>query len=111
VGGELTDLIHARSGGRPYHDHREQSWEEVVAATGLLGEVQVARFGQPGGIVAGPGGRARALHVVRGRDGRRRPRVAARRGGRAARHRDATAGRDHFDYPHDTVVYLCPKPT
>ncbi len=109
--GELTDLIHERSGGRPYHDHREQPWEEVVAATGLFGEVQVARFANP--VASSPAlvaERVRSTSFVAVMDDAARESLLAEVAALVAT-ADATAGRDRFDYPHDTVVYLCPKPT
>ena len=49
----ITELVNARTGGRPYEDHRERPWAEVVADDPDL------------------------------------------------------AGREHFTFPHDTVIHWC----
>ena len=44
---ELTRLVEQRTGGRPYDDHREVSWSEVVAASGRFGPLDERRYPNP----------------------------------------------------------------
>ena len=108
---ELTDLVHVRSGGRPYDDHREQPWEDVVAASGWYAPVAVARFANP--VASSPAlvaARVRSTSFVAMMDDAERESLLAEVADLVGS-ADGIAGRDHFDYPHDTVVYLCPTPT
>lgn len=44
---ELTDLVEAHSGGRPYGDPRDGSWEDVVARAGGFGPPSATRVDNP----------------------------------------------------------------
>lgn len=103
---ELTDIVERRSGGRPYSDHRDHHWEDVVAACASFGDAIVERFANP--VTSSPAAlqeRVRSTSFVAvmdpvGREALLRE-VAA-----LVRHTPELAGRERFDYPHDTVVYL-----
>ena len=49
IGRDGVDLVHARSGGRPYHDHREFEWSDVVRAAGGFTPLESRRFPNPCG--------------------------------------------------------------
>jgi SAM-dependent methyltransferase len=104
---ELTDLVHARSGGRPYHDHREFEWRDVVAAAARFSPLQERRFPNPSptspqGVVD----RVRSTSFVAAMDPEPQAALLAEVAELIATHPD-TAGRDAFDYPHHTAVYWC----
>ena len=44
---ELGELIEARTGGRPYEDHRKRSWSDVVAAHGGFEPLSEHRWPNP----------------------------------------------------------------
>ncbi len=76
---ELTDLIERRSGGRPYSDHREQRWEDVVSGAGGFSHLSTTRYANPvASSVEGVVERVR-IDLVRGRDGAGRPGIVDRR--------------------------------
>lgn len=102
---ELTDLVERRAGGRPYEDHRERPWEDVVAASGRFGPLESQRFPNPvptdiGGVLD----RLRSTSFVAALDPGPREELL----GEA---RELLAGRPElsgrFDYPHHTVLYHC----
>jgi len=101
----LTRLVEDRTGGRPYDDHRERSWVEVVAADGGFTELEEQRFGNPvPTTVAGVLDRLRSTSFVAALDGPDRESllVDARR---FLDDQPELAG--NFDYPHETVLYTC----
>jgi SAM-dependent methyltransferase len=103
----VTDLVHERSGGRPYHDHREFSWSDVVARAGGFGPLQEMRFPNP--VPSSPRlvvDRVRSTSFVAAMDRPAMDSLLAEVADLIATHPD-TAGRDHFEYPHDTAVYSC----
>lgn len=102
----LTDLVHERSGGRPYGDHREHDWEEVVDRSELFDDLGEHNFDNPV-----PSTRASVVERVRSTSF-----VAVM----APEHRESLVvevirllddapelqGLDRFDYPHHTAVHL-----
>jgi SAM-dependent methyltransferase len=106
---DLTDLVEARSGGRPYHDHRERAWREVVAEAGGFGPLEEIRFPNP--VPSSPQGvldRVRSTSFVAAMEPEPQEELLADVALLVATHPD-TAGRDEFDYPHHTAVYWCPR--
>ena len=63
------------SGGRPYHDHREFDWRDVVADAGGFGPLEEVRFPNP--VPSSPAGRrgSRPVDELRRRDGARAQQV------------------------------------
>jgi SAM-dependent methyltransferase len=103
----VTDLVHARSGGRPYHDHREFEWADVVAAAGGFTPLLEARFPNP--VPSSPAAvvdRVRSTSYVAAMDPEPQQALLDEVAQLMATH-PLTAGRDHFDYPHSTAVYWC----
>ena len=43
----LTDLVEQHTGGRPYEDHRERPWAEVVADSGGFSPLESTRYPNP----------------------------------------------------------------
>ncbi len=103
----LTALVEERTGGRPYDDHREHRWEDVVAGAGGFGPLVCERFPNPvPTTVAGVLDRLRSTSFV----------AALGEGDRDALIAEAARllagapeldGMDAFPYPHDTVLYWC----
>ena len=103
--GELTELVEARSGGRPYSDHREFDWADVIAATGRFGEVHVDRFANPvATTVAGVVDRVRSTSFVAVMAEADRAALLAEVAELLDAHEEL---RGTFDYPHHTVVLRC----
>lgn len=103
---ELTELIERRSGGRPYSDHREQPWEEIVGGDPALEHLGTHRYANP--VASSPDlvvARVLSTSFVAVMDQRSRDALAAEVRSLLERE-EATRGRRKFDYPHDTVVYL-----
>ena len=103
--GELTELVEARSGGRPYSDHREHDWADVIAGSGRFGEVQLDRFANPvATTVAGVIDRVRSTSFVAVMAEPDREALLGEVADLLAGHREL---RGTFEYPHDTVVLRC----
>lgn len=103
---DLTDLVHHRSGGRPYSDHRDHAWEDVVARTRLFGEARTTSFDNP--VPSSPVGvaeRVRSTSFVAVMPELEREALLAEVKQLVATTPEL-AGRDRFDYPHRTRVYL-----
>lgn len=103
---ELTELVESRTAGRPYVDHRERPWADVVDASGMFGEVRTESFSNPvSTTVQGVLDRVRSTSFVALLDDEPRTALLHDAAELLAAHRlDGT-----FEYPHDTRVYLCPR--
>ncbi|MDQ2678750.1 MAG: methyltransferase domain-containing protein [Actinomycetota bacterium] len=102
---ELTELVEARTGGRPYTDHRERDWVDVVADSGRFRDVRTERFANPvATTVEGVVDRVRSTSFVAVLDPPERHALLAEVAALIARHDQL---RGTFEYPHDTVVHLC----
>ncbi|HPU38135.1 MAG TPA: class I SAM-dependent methyltransferase [Microthrixaceae bacterium] len=102
---ELTQLVEERTGGRPYDDHRERPWSEVVAESGLFDAVVVQRFPNPirtdiDGVVD----RLRSTSFVAMLDDGARESLVAEARRLLATHPELVGS---FDYPHHTVLHTC----
>ena len=103
---ELTDLIESRSGGRPYGDHRERPWGEVVAEDGRFDGAGSWQFDNP--VPSSPAAvleRVRSTSFVALMEPESRAALLAEVADLIATHPE-TAGRVHFDYPHRTDLQL-----
>jgi SAM-dependent methyltransferase len=103
---ELTDLIEARSGGRPYPGHRDQSWDELVGQIGGFRHISTDRYPNPVAssrelVVE----RVRSTSFVAVMDPPSRECLISEVRDVLAQH-DETRHEEQFDYPHDTVVHL-----
>jgi SAM-dependent methyltransferase len=100
---ELTDLVERRTGGRPYVDHRERPWEQVVEECGAFGEPAVERHPNPvPATTEGVLDRLRSTSFVAALDDAARESLI----GEAAEFLAARPEcRATFAYPHDTVLY------
>lgn len=101
------DLVAERGGGRPYEDHREVLWEDVVGESGLFTPLQSETMHQvqiatPEQIVD----RARSVSFVAALPPDRHASALAAVRDLIATHPD-TAGRDQIEFPYDTHVYWC----
>jgi ubiquinone/menaquinone biosynthesis C-methylase UbiE len=112
---QFTELIVARSGGRPYTPyHQLRTGEamtadhvEVVRASGRFGEVREALFPNPqvatvDDVVA----RAASTSFVAALDPEPRQALLDEVRDLVEHHPD-TAGRDRFEFPHETMVSWC----
>lgn len=105
----LTDLIHDRTGGRPYDDHREYPWEEVAVGSGHFDHVGTHRFVNP--VPSSPeliAERTRSTSFVALMTPQDRERLLAKVA-ELISGSEELAGRDRFDFPHNTVVHLFAK--
>lgn len=101
---ELTQLVEDATGGRPYDDHRERPWDEVVAADGRFGDASTLRFPNPVPTSrAGVLDRLRSTSFVAALPDDRREALLARAADALAAHPELQG--DRFDYPHDTVLH------
>lgn len=103
---ELSELVEAASGGRPYPGGRELSWEDVVGAAGGFGAPSVHRFDNP--VASSPQAlvrRVRSTSFVAVMADDARERLVAEVLDLVAR-TDGLAGRSAFAYPHVTEVHL-----
>ena len=101
---ELTDLVEARTGGRPYSDHRERDWIDVVAESGRFGEGRSERFANPvQATVDGVLERVRSTSFVAVLSPVEREALLGEVAELLDRHDQL---RGTFEYPHDTVVHL-----
>jgi SAM-dependent methyltransferase len=102
---DLTALVDQRSGGRPYVDHRERPWEDVVAAHGGFTPVLVQRHPNPvPTTVDGVLDRARSTSFVSAMDDDAR---AALLDEARALLVDGHGLEGTFDYPYETVLFTC----
>ena len=104
---DLTDLVQQRCGGRPYDDHRERDWQDVVAEAGGFGPLDEVRFPNP--VPSSPDGvldRVRSTSYVAAMDPGPQRQLLDEVARLVATHPE-TRGRDVFDYPHHTAVYWC----
>lgn len=102
-----TDVVHEVTGGRPYTDHREQSWADVVAASGRFTPLLLERvdhsFPTTRELVVE---RTLSTSYVAALDpGPREELIAAV--GRLIDTDPDTAGRDTFAFPNLTDIYWC----
>ncbi len=102
---ELTQLVERRTGARPYDDHRERPWSEVIAGSGLFDAVEEQQFANPIPTdVEGVLERLRSTSFVAVLDAEEQASLLheARRTLMARPELVAT-----FDYPHHTVLHTC----
>lgn len=103
---ELTDLIEARSGGRPYSDRGGGDWEQVVEESGGFVHMCTDRYPNP--VEASHElvvERVRSTSFVAVMDPPARESLIDEVRGVLARS-DHVGDRERFEYPHDTVVHL-----
>lgn len=102
-----TDLVHDVAGGRPYSDHREQPWTEVVARSGLFTPLRSERLDNPfptsRELVLE---RTRSTSYVAALDPGPREELLASIGRLVDTDPD-TAGRDTFTFPNLTDLHWC----
>ncbi len=102
---QLTELVEARSGGRPYSDHRDHDWADVVAASGRFDGLRTERFANPvATTVPGVLDRVRSTSFVAVMPEPARDALLAEVAELLAAHDEL---RGTFDHPHDTVVHVC----
>lgn len=102
---ELTRLVEQRTGGRPYDDHRERPWSEVIAGSGLFDEVVEQRFPNPVRTdVEGVIDRLRSTSFVAMLEAEPRESLLTEARRLLASHPDLVGT---FDYPHHTVLHTC----
>lgn len=104
----LDELVEDRTGGRPYTDPRERSWDEVIARSGRFGEVTTRRHPNPVATdVAGVLDRLRSTSFVATLDPAPREELLAEAAAVLDDHGLAGA----VQYPHESVVHLCSTPS
>lgn len=102
---ELTHLVEDRAGGRPYDDHRERPWAEVVEAAGRFSGLEVRRYPNPVPTdVDGVIDRLRSTSFVAALAEGPRESLLEEARRLLATHPELTGT---FDYPHETVLYTC----
>lgn len=102
---ELTRLVEDRTGGRPYDDHRETPWAEVVATDGRFGELLERRYPNPvPTTVDGVVDRLRSTSFVAALEEQARESLLEEARDLLARHPELTGT---FEYPHETVLHTC----
>lgn len=102
-----TDVVNTMSGGRPYSDHRERPWAEVVAASGRFTPLQSRRVRSdfrttPAAVVE----RTLSTSFVAALDDEPRQAVLDAVAGILADDED-TAGRASFVFPNMTDIHWC----
>lgn len=102
---ELTRLVEERTGGRPYVDHRERPWVDVVEESGWFGPLFEQRFPNPvpatrDGVID----RLRSTSFVAALDPAPREDLLRDAAELLAAHSDLTGT---FTYPHETVLHTC----
>lgn len=101
----LTDLVEARTGGRPYDDHREQPWDDLIAASARFGPLETRRWPNPVPTdVDGVLERLRSTSFVATLAPSAREALLVE-AGELLTDRFGLSGR--FTYPHDTVLHRC----
>jgi SAM-dependent methyltransferase len=103
--GELTQLVEDRTGGRPYVDHRERPWSEVVAEAGGFAELDERRYPNPvpttlDGVID----RLRSTSFVAALDEPARESLLDEARALLARYPELTGT---FDDPHETILHTC----
>ncbi|UDY35444.1 class I SAM-dependent methyltransferase [Dermatobacter hominis] len=102
---ELTRLVEERTGGRPYIDHRERPWSEVVAASGGFTPLEEHRYPNPvPTTLDGVLDRLRSTSFVAALDEPDREALLDEARRLLAGHPELTGT---FDYPHETVLHTC----
>lgn len=102
-----TDLVHSMTGGRPYHDHRQRDWADVLAEFGGFTPVLRSSFPNPQTVThASVVERTRSTSFVAALDDERQREVLDAVEEMIAGHPDLV-GRDEFVFPYDTVVHWC----
>lgn len=101
---ELTQLVERRCGGRPYDDHRELAWGDVVADHGGFGPLDERRYPNPiPTTLEGVLDRLRSTSFVA-------VLADADRDALLEDARELLGGHPElvgtFDYPHDTVLHV-----
>lgn len=101
----LDDLVDAHTGGRPYTDHRERPWSEVVAnAGGFVPVGEPLRFPNPvPASVDAVLDRLRSTSFVAALDEEARSSLLAEARSLLAGHAELAGP---FAYPHETVLHL-----
>ncbi len=101
---DLTRLVEHVAGGRPYSDHRELDWADVVAASGRFTPLVEQRFDNPVPTDrAGVLDRLRSTSFVATLDDADRADLLERAGALL----DAHDLGPRFEHPHHTVVHVC----
>lgn len=101
----LTRLVEERTGGRPYDDHRERPWSEVVAASGRFTPLEERRFPNPvATTLDGVLDRLRSTSFVAALG--EPERVALLDEARVVLSSSPELS-GSFDYPHETVLHTC----
>ncbi len=100
----ITELVELRTGGRPYMDHREQPWADVIARDGHFDDVTIERTPNPV-VTTVPGvlDRLRSTGFVATLATWPREDLIEE----ASRMLAAEDLPAIFEYPHDTVLYWC----
>jgi SAM-dependent methyltransferase len=101
------DLVADLGGGRPYQDHRELLWEDVVAESGLLTplehlEVPQGQTGTPELVIE----RTRSTSFIAALPPERHQHALDAVAQLLATHPD-TRGRDQITIPYNTQIYWC----
>lgn len=104
---QWTDAVHEVTGGRPYTDHRERPWAEVVAASGRFTPLRSKRVDNPfpttRDLVLE---RTRSTSYVAALDPGPREELLAAITALLDTDPD-TVGRDTFTFPNLTDIYWC----
>lgn len=101
------DLVADLGGGRPYQDHRELLWEDVVAESGLFTplehlEVPQGQTGTPELVIE----RTRSTSFIAALPPERHQHALDAVAELLATHPD-TRGRDQITIPYNTQIYWC----
>lgn len=101
------DLVAELGGGRPYSDHRERLWEDVVAESGLFDPLELRtvpneQSGTPEMVIE----RTRSTSFIAALPPDRHQHVLDEVAELVATHPD-TAGLDHITIPYNTKIYWC----
>lgn len=101
------DLVAEMGGGRPYSDHRERLWEDVVAESGLFEplehrSVPNEQSGTPELVIE----RTRSTSFIAALPPDRHQQVLDEVAELVATHPD-TRGLDHITIPYNTQIYWC----
>jgi len=101
----LTDLVEERADGRPYDDHRERPWAQVVAASGRFSPLESASFPNPVPTdVEGVLDRLRSTSFVAALPEEPHERLLSDARTLLV---DGFGLSGAFPYPHDTVLHVC----
>ncbi len=102
---ELTRLVEYRTGGRPYVDHRERPWAEVVESSGRFEPLVERRYPNPvPTTVEGVMDRLRSTSFVAALDEGPREDLLDEAADLLDSHPELTGT---FAYPHETVLHTC----